>query len=93
MGAKARVLADSEQEAEKKIYEALCKASVDFQNYVKDFRVRKPSEIVRVEYLKKGAFLPYIMKKVKEGVPLGQIKSPTIIAPDNKEIPDILRSI
>ena len=33
------------------------------------------------------------MKKVKEGVPLGQIKSPTIIAPDNKEIPDTLRDI
>ena len=93
MGAKARVLADSEQEAEKRIYEALYRISPDFQNYVKDFRATKPSEIIRVEYLKKGAFLRYIMKKVKEGVPLGQIKSPTIIAPDKREIPDTLRSI
>ena len=83
----------SEQEAEKRIYEALYRISPDFQNYVKDFRATKPSEIIRVEYLKKGAFLRYIMKKVKEGVPLGQIKSPTIIAPDKREIPDTLRSI
>lgn len=83
----------SEQEAEERIYEALLRVSPDFQNYVRDFRVKKPSEIIRVEYLRKGAFMRYIMKNVKEGVPLGQIKSPTVITPHKNEIGDVLRSI
>jgi phenylacetate-coenzyme A ligase PaaK-like adenylate-forming protein len=83
----------TEKEAEEKIFEALREVLPDFQNYVRDFRVKDPSEIIKVEYLSKGAFMRYAMKKVKEGVPLGQIKFRKIIPTDKSEMAELLRRV
>ena len=83
----------TEKEAEGKIFEALQETLPDFKNYVRDFRVKEPSEIIKVEYLSKGAFMRYAMKKVKEGVPLGQIKFPKIILTHKPELAELLRSV
>jgi len=83
----------SEQEAAKLIFESLRRINPDFENYVTDCRIKDPSEVLEVEYLKRGAFMRYTMKKAKEGVPLGQIKPPRIITPDQRELADRLRSV
>ena len=81
----------TEKEAAGRIFEALKETSPDFQNYVGDFRVMEPSEIIKVEYLSKGTFMRYAMKKMKEGVPLGQIKSAKVIPSHKPEMADLLR--
>ena len=81
----------TEKESEVKLFEALKEVFPDFQSYVRDFRVKDPSEIIKVEYLSKGAFMRYAMQKVKEGVPLGQIKFPRIISTDKPEMAELLR--
>ena len=52
----------SEMKATKIIFDSLIQVSDDFQNYVKDFSIKTPQEIIRVEYLDKGAFLRYSLK-------------------------------
>lgn len=81
----------SEKKAEMRIFETLKTALPDFQGYVKDFRVNSPSEILKVEYLPKGAFMRYSIKRVKEGVSVGQIKLPKIIPEEKPEFADLLR--
>jgi len=83
----------SEEETSKLIFESMQKTTPDFQNFVKDFKIRKPSQVIKVEYLKRGAFLRYTIKKSREGVPFGQIKPPKIIPPDKREIFELLRQI
>ncbi len=82
----------SEEEAEKQIFYSLLNLSQEFADYIKVFRV-KPSEIIRVEYLKQGAFTRYLMKATKLGLPLGQLKAPKIIPVDRVDIFDLLRSV
>ena len=83
----------SEEETAKRVFEGLRKVDPYFQNYVRDFGIRDPGKVIRVEYLKKGAFMRYIMLKAKQGVPMGQIKPLKLITPQNKEIADLLRRI
>ncbi|WNZ28888.1 MAG: GH3 auxin-responsive promoter family protein [Candidatus Bathyarchaeota archaeon] len=83
----------TEKEAEKRIFEALQKTQNDFKKYVTDFNIKEPSEAVKVEYIKHGAFLRYSALKGKMGAPLGQYKPPQLIPPDRMEIYETLRSI
>jgi predicted DNA-binding transcriptional regulator len=83
----------SEEEAEKRIYDALYEISEDFRHFVRDFKIKKPSEIIEVEYLQKGAFIRYFLKRAKEGVSLGQIKPPKIIPTNRMDIYETLRRI
>ncbi len=83
----------SEREAEKRIFNALVKTYSDFNDYVKGFKIKNPSEVIKVEYLKKGAFLRYTMKKSKDGSAIGQIKPPKIITPEKSEIAFMLRAV
>lgn len=62
-------------------------------DYVVDNRIKDPSEVVKVEYLKPGAFYRYTMMKAKTGAPMGQYKPPQIIPPDKMEIYDALKSV
>jgi hypothetical protein len=87
----------SESEAEKFIYENLLKVSKSYtgrtlSDYATDFRISKPSELVKVEYLKPGAFLRYSAIKAKQGSPLGQYKPPKMIPPERMEIYETLRN-
>jgi hypothetical protein len=59
---------------------------------VTDFNITDPSEAIKVEYLRHGAFLRYSALKAKMGSPLGQYKPPQLIPPDRMEIYETLRS-
>jgi hypothetical protein len=83
----------SEAEAEKQIFYSLMRISQDFADYVKIFGIKKPSQLIKVEYLKQGAFTRYIMRAAKLGLPLGQLKAPKIIPMDRVDIFDLLRSV
>lgn len=74
------------------LFEALRKIFPDFDNYVRDFKVKDPGEAIKVEYLKKGAFMRYTARRLKEGVPFGQIKPPKIIGPEHHGFTELLRS-
>jgi len=90
----------SEKEAERIIFDSLIEVekmiprpdNTLLRDYVKDFRIKDPSEVVRVEYLKPGAFLRYSMIKAKEGAPIGQYKPPKIIPAEKFEIYETLRN-
>jgi hypothetical protein len=82
----------SEKEAEKRIFNSLKETHNDFKKYVTDFNIKDPSEAVKVEYLKPGAFLRYSALKAKMGSPLGQYKPPQLIPPDRMEIYETLRN-
>jgi len=81
----------SEEEAARRIFEALYSTVYSFQEHVKEYRIKNPSELIKVEYLKKGAFIRYSMKRARQGFPMGQIKPPKIIPPERQEITDLLR--
>ena len=90
----------SEREAERIIFNALIEAEKTIprpdetllRDYIADFRIRDPSEVVRVEYLRPGAFLRYSIMKAKEGVPIGQYKPPKIIPPERIDIYEALKN-
>ena len=89
----------TERQAEKIIFKsmlevdkAMMQPGETFKDYVEDFRVKDPSEFIRVVYLRPGAFLRYSMIRAKEGVPIGQYKPPKIIPPEKYEIYEILRN-
>ncbi|MBO3753322.1 MAG: GH3 auxin-responsive promoter family protein [Candidatus Brockarchaeota archaeon] len=81
----------SEEEAAKRIFEALYSLVNNFRQYVKEYGIKNPTELIKVEYLKKGAFIRYSMKRARQGFPLGQIKPPKIIPSERQEITDLLR--
>ncbi len=83
----------SEEEAAKLIFDALKETNIAFKNYVTDFNIEKPSEAIKVEYLKKGAFTRYSAKKAQMGYPMGQYKPPQIILPDRMDVYEMLRSV
>jgi hypothetical protein len=62
-------------------------------DYIAHYKIKDPSEVVKVEYLKPGAFTRYSIKKAKEGVPMGQYKPPQIITTDKMDVFDTLRKI
>ena len=80
-------------EATRKLFDALKKISNSFNDYIVDFKINDPERIIEVEYLSRGSFMRYTMKKKKEGVPLGQIKVPKIISAEDKELINFLRNI
>jgi hypothetical protein len=82
----------SEKEAEKRLFNVLKELQGDFNKYVKDFNITDPSDAIKVEYLKHGAFLRYSALKTKMGSPLGQYKPPQLIPPDRMEIYETLKS-
>lgn len=90
----------SEREAEKLIFNSLIETENTILNrghtlrdYITEFRVKDPSEVIKVEYLRKGAFLRYAMIKSKDGSPIGQYKPPKVIPPDKMEIYETLRNV
>ena len=83
----------SEAEAEKQIFYSLMQISQDFADYVRVFGIKKPSQLIKVEYLKQGAFTRYLMRAAKLGLPLGHLKAPKIIPMNRADIFDLLRSV
>jgi phenylacetate-coenzyme A ligase PaaK-like adenylate-forming protein len=82
-----------EETASERIFKILLEESEDFRNFVKDFRIRNPIDIIKVEYLKKGAFTRYSDLRFKMGTPYGQVKPPKIIPTEKMEIFESLRGI
>lgn len=88
----------SEREAERIIFHSLMEAESGIpspddtllRDYVADFRIKDASEVVKVEYLRPGAFLRYSMIKANEGSPMGQYKPPKIIPTGKMEIYETL---
>jgi hypothetical protein len=83
----------SEDEVAKRIYDAMYVLSKDFRDFVSEYKVNYPKEIIKIVFLSKGTFLRYTMKKAKEGYPVGQIKPPKIISPERQEICDLLQRL
>ncbi len=90
----------TERQAEKVIFNSLVEADRNIPQrgetlgkYIATYRIKDPTEVVRVEYLKAGAFLRYMTVKAKAGVPIGQYKPPQIIPPEKMDIYDTLRSV
>ncbi|MEM2514053.1 MAG: GH3 auxin-responsive promoter family protein [Candidatus Bathyarchaeia archaeon] len=83
----------SEEETAKIIFEKMREMLPDFQDYIRDFSVKSSTEIVRVKYLRKGAFLRYSIKKIKEGAEPGQIKPPKIIPPERNIELNLLETV
>jgi hypothetical protein len=83
----------SEKKASRVVFKALYEMDCYFQNLVRDFKIRDPSEIIKVQYLRKGAFFRYTAKKVRDGAPIGNVKPPKIITSDKMEDFDILRGV
>lgn len=81
----------SEEKAANVLFNALLEVSEEFRNYVRDYKVNVPEEVIRVEYLKRGAFLRYIANRTKSGVPLGQVKPPKLIPASRHDILESLR--
>ncbi|MEM2930077.1 MAG: GH3 auxin-responsive promoter family protein [Thermoproteota archaeon] len=82
----------SEDEATRRIFDALCSLNYYFNEYVKQYQ-KVPWELIKVEYLKKGAFIRYSMKRARQGFPVGQIKPPKIIPPERQDIVELLREV
>lgn len=83
----------SENIAEEKIFRALIEESPDFRDFVRDFKIKNAADIIKVEFLRKGAFIRYFELRLKSGVPYGQIKPPKIIPSHKMEIFETLRGI
>ncbi len=82
-----------EEEASKRIFGGLLASSHSFADYVKAFNIRAVEQAVEVNYLRKGAFLRYMLHRTKAGAPLGQMKPPKIIPVNRMDIYELLRSI
>ena len=89
----------SEREAEKIIFNSLIETERilprrdrTLTDYLTVFGIDEASELIKVEYLKPGAFLRYSMMRAKAGFPIGQYKPPKIIPAENMEIYETLRS-
>jgi len=82
----------TESEVSAKIFEAFKAEDESFGRYIADFKITNPEDVIKVQYLKRGAFRRFVEKKVKQGVPFGRIKPFRIITPKYKEISDFLRS-
>ncbi len=80
------------KEAEKKIFSALKEETEFFENYIRDFGIVEPSDVIEVEYLDKGSFKRYSLDKMTSDKPLGQYKPPRVISPQEKDIVENLRA-
>lgn len=89
----------SEREAEKLIFDSIMNVygmmtnrGLTLRDYVVKFGIEEPSEMIKVEYLKPGAFNRYSLIKAKTGSPLGQYKPPKIIPSDRMDIYETLKN-
>ena len=80
-------------EAAKRIFESMGSLVYFFKQYVRQFGITGPEQLVKVEYLKRGAFLRYSMERGRQGHPMGQIKPPKIIPSERQDISDLLRRV
>ena len=64
-----------------------------YENFVEDYKVMEPHDVIKVEYLKRGAFKRYTLDKMDGDKPIGQYKSPNIILPSEKEELELLRRV
>ena len=78
-------------QAERQIFDSMLKLVPGFDNYVKDFNVREPSQAVRVHFLNRGTFTRYTIKQARKNMPLGQYKPPKIVPTDKSYIIDELK--
>ncbi|MFC1825591.1 GH3 auxin-responsive promoter family protein, partial [Thermodesulfobacteriota bacterium] len=83
----------SEKEASKRVFDVMLENDEFFNNYVKDYRIQDHWKVIKVEYLSKGAFMRYVLFKIKQGSEMGQMKPTKVIGPQQKEIADLLRKI
>ena len=82
-----------DKEAEERIFKGLLDTTIYMGNYVKDFNIKRAEQVVTVQYLRKGAFLRYMLHRTRAGAPLGQMKPPKIIPVNRMDIYEMLRSI
>ncbi len=81
------------ERAQERIFSALKKENKFFEDYIEDFGIRGPNEVIDVEYLKKGAFKRYSLEKMNKGEPIGQYKAPKVILPEDKKTIETLRTV
>lgn len=82
----------TEKQVANKLFQALKIVDHEFHNYINDFKISNPEDVISVQYLRRGAFRRYVDIKMKQGVPFGRIKPFRIITPENFDIIKILRS-
>lgn len=75
------------------IFRALFDESEDFRNFIRDFKTRKPTDVIKVEYLRRGAFKRYSNSRLKMGLPYGQVKPLKVIPTQKMEIFETLRGM
>ncbi|MBO3799953.1 MAG: GH3 auxin-responsive promoter family protein [Candidatus Brockarchaeota archaeon] len=83
----------SEEAAAGMIFKALLDESEDFRNFIRDFKIRNPTEVIKVEYLERGAFKRYSHSRLKMGLPYGQVKPLKVIPTQKMEIFETLRGM
>ncbi|MEM1558145.1 MAG: GH3 auxin-responsive promoter family protein [Thermoproteota archaeon] len=83
----------NETTAAEMIFDALLDESEDFRNFVRDFKIRNPTDVIKVEYLKRGAFKRYSNLRLKIGLPYGQVKPLKVIPPQRMELFETLRGM
>lgn len=83
----------SEDEASRAVFNSLADMSEDFRNLIRDFEIERSDKCIKVEYLPRGAFTRYTMKKIKEGAPFGQVKPPKLINPEKAKMIQTLRTV
>ncbi|MEM3403400.1 MAG: GH3 auxin-responsive promoter family protein [Nitrososphaeria archaeon] len=69
-------------QAERLIFDSMLKLVPGFDNYIKDFNIRNPSDVIRVNFLSRGTFTRYTIKQVRKNMPLGQYKPPKVVPPN-----------
>jgi hypothetical protein len=82
-----------EATAAEMIFKALLDESEEFRNFVNDFKIRKPINAIKVEYLRKGAFKRYADSRLKMGLPYGQVKPFKVIPTQKMEVFETLRGM
>ncbi len=81
-----------EKEAAKRIFGGLLGTAAHLDGYIRDYNIRNAEKVVEVQYLRKGAFLRYMLHRTRSGAPLGQMKPPKIIPVNRMDIYEMLRS-
>ncbi|MDW8034375.1 MAG: hypothetical protein RMI79_05555, partial [Nitrososphaerota archaeon] len=82
-----------EKNAAEMIFRALLDESEEFRNFVRDFKIKDPTEVIKVEYLRNGAFNRYTSLRLKMGLPYGQVKPLKVIPTQKMEIFETLRGM
>ncbi|MEM2477869.1 MAG: GH3 auxin-responsive promoter family protein [Thermoproteota archaeon] len=82
-----------EKTAAEMIFKALWSENEEFRNFVRDFKIKDPSSVIKVEYLRKGTFNKYSNLRLKMGLPYGQVKPLKVIPTQKMEIFETLRGI